>query len=203
MADGFADLRRAPRLAALLASLLLGAGAAGPAVAQQAGVPVPAERPASQQEAPASTQPRLSRAAEQEPRHPLVGDWSLLWLAHGRSHALVIDRVVPGRGITDLVGRAEGDRTGVCALDGYLVDEFVGELRDGFDIRTVPLSALVRLRVRCAAEEILIEAFGLPAGSIAMAGRATILAGDGSRIVEAIAIGRPAAADAAEEQPEE
>jgi hypothetical protein len=77
-----------------------------------------------------------------------------------------------------------------CPMTGAIYDEFSGQVRDGLDTRTVNLSTLVRLRIRCANDETWIEAFGLPGGPISMAGRATTLLRDGARTHQPVQIGR-------------
>lgn len=159
----------------------------GQLLAQESTPPVPRDRPSVEE---GVQMPAEAPADDGTVGHVLIGEWTLLWLSLNRSHSVTIEHAFSAGGMTNLVGHAIGDQTGNCPLTGYVVDEFVGELRDGFDIRTVPLSALVRLRIQCPTEEIRIDAFGLPDGPVLISGRAMLLLGDGSRIVEAVAMGR-------------
>lgn len=154
-----------------------------PLAAQQRPQPAPAAPQApSAPQVPAAVPAPTPAPPQAQTRHALAGAWRVTWPTRANvTNALTIDSVSAVQGAVNVVGRVAADNGETCAVTGSVFDEFIGQFRDGLDMRTMSLAALVRLRLHCANDETWIEAFGLPGGPILMIGRATTIARDGTR----------------------
>ncbi len=159
--------------------------------AQSTGKPVQSKTTTSPATGAKAAKPIVPQLADKETQHVLSGIWLVTWVARSKASQLQISQVRAEDGVTTFSGRFAapiGEET--CPLTGSVIDRGNVQYSDGIEQRTVSVSALVFIRAQCKSSLVFFELFGLPSGTVLMTGRSMVVASNGEKTYEPIALSR-------------